>query len=105
MNSKDLRANSFFTTDGTDIWALRAHYVGPSCDLENLETKKTRNFGMGGLTAQSFHRIEMPILVCKECGFPITNDPRIAEQRSVCRCKVVLVGEPPVSVRIAHKDE
>lgn len=32
----------------------------PSCRLKNLETGKIEDFGIGGLTARSFHRILMP---------------------------------------------
>lgn len=62
MDSSDLEGGAKFTTDGKDIWILRSHYLGPSCDLENLETGEKQNFGMGGFTAQSFHRIEMPVI-------------------------------------------
>ena len=57
MNANDLGANAFFTTDGTDAWKLRSFCMQPTCILE---TGKSEDFGMGGLTAQSFHKIEMP---------------------------------------------
>ena len=60
MNSNDLEPNSFFTTDGTDIWVLGSYYLEPTCTLRKLETDKEEFFGMGGLTAQIFHKIKMP---------------------------------------------
>ena len=60
MNANDLGANAFFTTDGTDVWKVRSFCMQPTCILENLETGKSEDFGMGGLIAQSFHKIEMP---------------------------------------------
>lgn len=61
MNKNDLELPSFFTTDGTDIWKLRSFCLEPTCDLENMETHKIESFGMGGLTAQGFKRIDMPL--------------------------------------------
>lgn len=63
MNVNDLRDETiylYFTTDGTDVWKLKSFFDGPSCTLENVETKETSIFGMGGLTAKEFHRIQMP---------------------------------------------
>lgn len=60
MNSNDLDVGGFFTTNGTDIWKLKAFYSEPSCKLENVETKEIVNFGMGGITSKEFHRIQMP---------------------------------------------
>lgn len=63
MNVNDLRdetINLYFTTNGTDIWKLKSFFDGPSCTMENMETKEKSTFGMNGLTAQEFHRIQMP---------------------------------------------
>jgi len=57
----DLITNRFFTTTGEDIWKVEWYFTQPSCRLKNLETGDVEEFGMGGLTAQKFHRIEMPI--------------------------------------------
>lgn len=61
MDSNDLEQGQFFTTDGTDIWEKVFYCMQPSCQLRNLKTGDTEDFGMGGLTAQKFHRIKMPI--------------------------------------------
>jgi len=62
MNSTDLEANAFFTTNGKDIWQLLYFCHYPTCTLKNLTSKngEEEDFGMGGLTAQRFHRIKMP---------------------------------------------
>ena len=61
MDSSDLAADAFFTTDGKDIWKLRTYCMHPTCRLENLENPdQIESFGMGGLAAQRFHRIKMP---------------------------------------------
>lgn len=60
MTSNDLEVGAFFTTNGKDIWKLESYYETPSCSLKNLETGEIADFGMGGLTAQDFHKIQMP---------------------------------------------
>lgn len=61
MNKNDLEQHAFFTTNGKDVWKLRSFRLEPTCRLENLEDPdKSESFGMGGLTAQTFHRIKMP---------------------------------------------
>ena len=60
MNSNDLKPESFFTTNGKDIWKLESFCMTPSCTLKNLETGDVENFGMDGLTAKRFQRITMP---------------------------------------------
>ena len=60
MNSSDLMSNSFFTTNGKDIWKLQSFFTGPSCEMLNLENGKKETFGMNGLTARNFHKIKMP---------------------------------------------
>lgn len=59
MNANDLGCK-FFTTNGHDVWMMEFFYSQPSCTLINLETKEKKNFGMGGLTAESFKPIVMP---------------------------------------------
>lgn len=76
MDSNDLEAYDFFTTNGKDIWKMLYSCISPSCCLKNLETGVEESFGMGGLAAQRFHRIKMP--------------------------KIVSVGEPPVLVKIGR---
>ncbi|MCK5610219.1 hypothetical protein KAR91_50570 [Candidatus Pacearchaeota archaeon] len=61
MNADDLGPNTFFTTTGKDVWKMLEYCHEPTCILENLETKKREHFGMGGITAQSFQRVAMPI--------------------------------------------
>ena len=61
MKASDLDMDTFYTTTGKDIWKMVGFYTTPSCTIENVDTKETMNFGMNGLTAKSFHRIEMPI--------------------------------------------
>ena len=61
MDVSDLELNAFFTTDGTDIWALESYYSGPSCRLKNLKTGDVQDFGMEGITASDFKRITMPV--------------------------------------------
>ena len=60
MDSKDLEANAFFTTDGKDVWKMLYFCMSPSCRLKNLETGEEESFGINGLTARRFHRIKMP---------------------------------------------
>ena len=60
MNANDLEGISFFTTDGTDIWKMLYFCHQPTCKLVNVETGEEESFGMGGLTAEIFHRIKMP---------------------------------------------
>ena len=61
MNSTDLKPFAFFTTNGKDVWELGTFIMEPSCELKNLKTGNVESFGMGGLTAQRFHRIKMPM--------------------------------------------
>lgn len=60
MDATDLEGYNFFTTDGTDMWILRYFCMEPTCRLENLQTGEKEDFGMGGLTAERFHKIKMP---------------------------------------------
>lgn len=72
MNAGDLTpGNLFYTTDGCDIWKLDGYFTMPSCLLRNIETGEKQTFGMGGLTAESFHPIIMPEIKGKR----ITNEP------------------------------
>ena len=66
MRSNDLEGNAFFTTDGTDVWELLYYFLQPTCRLKNLQTGKEESFGMGGLTAENFHKIEMPKAATKK---------------------------------------
>ncbi len=61
MNSGDLSPNTFFTTDGKDIWKLGTYCMTPTCELTNMETGAVESFGMAGITAGRFHKIKMPI--------------------------------------------
>lgn len=61
MNSSDLEPNSFFTTNGKDIWKLGTFCLSPTCTLINLETGEEESFGMNGFTAQNFNKITMPM--------------------------------------------
>ena len=63
MDSGDLGPDTFFTTDGKDIWKLDSYYTGPSCTLKNIETGDTKTFGMRCTIAESFHRITIPHIV------------------------------------------
>lgn len=67
MDVNDLKRErpfpSFFTTTGEDIWELDHFFLTPTAKLKNLKTGETRFFGMGGLTAQEFKRIEMPATI------------------------------------------
>ena len=69
MDSSDLEKGGFFTTNGKDIWRLVCWFREPSCTLENMDdSARVENFGLNGLTAQNFHRIEMPEIVeVKKC--------------------------------------
>ena len=60
MNSRDLKPNAFFTTDGTDLWMLGAFCLQPTCELTNIATGAVEGFGMGGLTADRFRKIAPP---------------------------------------------
>lgn len=60
MNSGDLEPDTFFTTNGKDVWKLGTFCMTPTCELTNLETGEIENFGMDGITAQRFHKITMP---------------------------------------------
>jgi len=66
MNCHDLEFPGFFTKTGKDIWKLEYFCMSPTAKLKNLETGQTEEFGMEGLTAQSFHKIKMPVEVEKE---------------------------------------
>lgn len=61
MTQDDLEGHAFFTITGKDIWRLESYYLTPSCSLVNLETKEIKSFGLGGITAESFKRIIMPV--------------------------------------------
>lgn len=79
MNQSDLETGTFFTTNGKDIWHLVSYFREPSCTLEKMnDTSQVETFGLNGLTAQNFHKIEMP--------------------------KIAQVGEPPVNVRLDGKN-
>ena len=60
MDATNLEPGAFFTTDGTDIWKLQTYCCSPTCELKNLETGCTESFGMNGIMAKRFTRIEMP---------------------------------------------
>ena len=60
MDRNDLEIPAFFTTNGKDIWKLRWFCLEPTCCLENMETHEEQQFGMRGITAQGFRRVEMP---------------------------------------------
>ncbi len=60
MNSSNLEPNAFFTRDGKDLWMLGTFCLQPTCELTNVATGQTESFGMGGLTAQDFQRIQPP---------------------------------------------
>lgn len=62
MTKHDLELNAYFTTNGEDIWRIQSYCLEPTCLLRNLETGKEESFGMGGITANSFKRISMPIV-------------------------------------------
>jgi len=62
MNANDLEIPAFFTTDGRDIWKLQSYCLEPTCELVNLETGRKEHFGLGGITAQAFKKIKMPII-------------------------------------------
>ena len=62
MDSGDLiDIPAYFTTDGLDIWELKTYCLQPTCVLENLKTGRKESFGMGGITAQNFMKIKMPV--------------------------------------------
>jgi len=62
MTEADLKLphETFFTTNGRDVWILESYFTMPSCTLKNLQTGATETFGMGGLTAERYKRITMP---------------------------------------------
>ena len=60
MNEKDLEIPAYFTTNGKGIWELQGYCLHPTCKLKNLTTGQIEDFGMGGLTAEGFKRIQMP---------------------------------------------
>jgi len=57
VTATDLEGEALFTTNGKDVWRLMFYYSEPSCSLKNLETGEIQNFGMSGLTAESFKRL------------------------------------------------
>ena len=69
MNASDLEPDALFTTDGKDIWKLKTFCMTPTCELHNLEGDAVESFGMGGLTARRFYKIEMP-KIGHSCGLP-----------------------------------
>lgn len=75
MNDTDLKLNSFFTTNGKDIWALQSYCMSPTCELKNLLTNQIESFGMNGLTAKRFHKIEMPEAALKKEDIPDDINP------------------------------
>jgi len=60
MNANDLKTDVFFTTNGKDIWELEYFCLQPTCLLRNIKTDEKMDFAMGGLTAERFHKIDMP---------------------------------------------
>lgn len=63
MNSSDLKdPGDIFTTNGEDVWELMSFALQPSCLMKNLKTGAEEGFAMGGLTAQKFHKIKMPVV-------------------------------------------
>jgi len=60
MNSGDLKPNAFFTTNGADLWILGTFCLTPTCELTNITTGAVERFGMDGLTADGFRKIEPP---------------------------------------------
>ena len=59
MDANDLEVGKFFTRDGEDMWVVESYFSTPSCTLRNLITGIKETFGMGGLTAASFKRVDM----------------------------------------------
>ena len=59
MLLSDLEIPAFFTTNGGDIWKLRWFCLAPMCELENMETHEKRQFGLGGITSESFKRVKI----------------------------------------------
>lgn len=57
MTADDMEGEALYTTNGKDCWKMQFFYSGPSCSLKNLETGEIQNFGMGGLTAETFKRL------------------------------------------------
>ncbi len=60
ITQEDLEVGKFFTTDGKDVWKMEYFCLTPTVRLKNLETSEERDFGLGGITANDFHKIEMP---------------------------------------------
>ena len=56
----------YFTTDGKDVWILDGFFDVPSCTLKNLQNSEKSTFGLNGIMANDFHRIEMPKQALKE---------------------------------------
>lgn len=58
MNSNDLELGALFTKNNNrDVWKLVSYCMQPTCRLKNLSTGQEESFGIGGFTAQGFHRI------------------------------------------------
>ena len=62
MNASDLTMGAYFTTTGKDIWKLDGYFDMPSCTLRRLDEPGEETFGMGGVIAESFKRIDMPVV-------------------------------------------
>lgn len=58
MNSNDLQLGALFTTDGNDLWMLESYFDVPSCTMLNAATGERQTFGIGGLTSQTFTKID-----------------------------------------------
>lgn len=60
IDKSDLKLSNYFTTDGKDIWAVELYCLEPTVTLKNLKTGAIESFGLNGLTAEKYHKIDMP---------------------------------------------
>lgn len=59
MDASDLEeVGALFTYKGEPGWRVRSYCPSPTCDMYNEHTGQVLSFGMGGLTASDFVRVQ-----------------------------------------------
>ena len=51
---------ALFEKDDKTVWVLESFCAGPSCRMREIKTGNVESFGLNGLTARSFKKIEVP---------------------------------------------
>ena len=59
MDSSDLGEHITPFEHNGEIWLLESHCMQPTCTMINPATGQRQSFGMGGITASEFKRLDV----------------------------------------------